>query len=95
MALHAWMKSGRTEDKLLLEQGRLSVQVVAKEAGFGDRERMRRAFLRGFGQPPHALRKSTGSVTAWWNLMVISPCRKADEHLSSRPVLNQDQRKSG
>jgi transcriptional regulator GlxA family with amidase domain len=36
--------------KFLLEQGRLSVEVVAKEAGFGDRERMRRAFLRAFGQ---------------------------------------------
>jgi AraC-like DNA-binding protein len=46
--------------KLLLEQGRLPVEMVAKEAGFGDRERMRRAFLRGFGQPPQALRKNAG-----------------------------------
>src|ERR1700738_2336277 len=53
--------------KFLLEQGRLPVEMVAKEAGFGDRERMRRAFLRGFGQPPQALRKNAGSdpVTAW------------------------------
>ena len=51
--------------KLLLEQGRLSVEVVAKQAGFGDRERMRRAFLRGFGQPPQSLRKGACPMTAW------------------------------
>jgi transcriptional regulator GlxA family with amidase domain len=53
--------------KFLLEQGRLPVEVVAREAGFGDRERMRRAFLRGFGQPPRALRKNAGSgpMIAW------------------------------
>jgi transcriptional regulator GlxA family with amidase domain len=51
--------------KFLLEQGRLPVADVAKEAGFGDRERMRRAFLRGFGQSPLALRKSTSPVATW------------------------------
>src|ERR1700730_13776311 len=51
--------------KFLLEQGRLSVEVVAREAGFGDRERMRRAFLRVFGQSPQAFRKSAGPLTAW------------------------------
>ena len=50
--------------KFLLEQGRLPVEVVAREAGFGDRERMRRAFLRVFGQPPQTLRKSAGPLTA-------------------------------
>jgi len=51
--------------KFLLEQGRLSVEVVAREAGFGDRERMRRAFLRVFGQSPQSFRKSAGPLTAW------------------------------
>jgi transcriptional regulator GlxA family with amidase domain len=51
--------------KFLLEQGRLSVEVVAKEAGFGDRERMRRAFLRAFGQSPQTFRSSAGPLTAW------------------------------
>lgn len=51
--------------KFLLEQGRLPVAVVAKEAGFGDRERMRRAFLRSFGRPPQALRKRCTPVTTW------------------------------
>jgi len=32
--------------------------VVAQETGFADRERMRRAFLRAFGQPPQALRRA-------------------------------------
>ena len=35
------------------------------DAGFGDRERMRRAFLRAFDQPPQALRKGAGPLTAW------------------------------
>jgi transcriptional regulator GlxA family with amidase domain len=51
--------------RFLLEQGRLPVEVIAKEAGFGDRERMRRAFLRSFGQPPQALRKNAGPMSAW------------------------------
>jgi transcriptional regulator GlxA family with amidase domain len=48
----------------LLEQGRLSVEIVAKEAGFGDRERMRRAFLRAFGRLPQDFRKSAGPLPA-------------------------------
>jgi transcriptional regulator GlxA family with amidase domain len=32
---------------------------VAEHCGFGDAERMRRAFLRSFGQPPQALRRVT------------------------------------
>lgn len=34
------------------------IEQVATAAGFGDPERMRRAFLRAFGQPPQALRRS-------------------------------------
>ena len=33
------------------------IDVVAREIGFGDPERMRRAFVRAFGQPPQALRR--------------------------------------
>jgi transcriptional regulator GlxA family with amidase domain len=43
--------------RLLLEQSSLPVEVVANETGFADRERMRRAFLRAFGQPPQAMRR--------------------------------------
>lgn len=34
------------------------IEQVARSAGFGDPERMRRAFLRAFGQPPQALRRA-------------------------------------
>jgi transcriptional regulator GlxA family with amidase domain len=43
--------------RLLLEKGRLSLDVIADEVGFSDRERMRRAFLRTIGQPPQAIRR--------------------------------------
>jgi len=43
--------------RLMLERGRLSLDVIAAETGFGDRERMRRAFLRTLGQPPQAIRR--------------------------------------
>jgi transcriptional regulator GlxA family with amidase domain len=32
--------------------------VVARETGFADPERMRRAFLRAFGQPPQAIKRA-------------------------------------
>src|SRR5258707_9278069 len=37
--------------RLMMEQGRHSMDEVANETGFADRERMRRAFLRTLGQP--------------------------------------------
>lgn len=43
--------------RLMMEQTRHPVEVVAREVGFADRERMRRAFLRAFGQPPQAMRR--------------------------------------
>jgi transcriptional regulator GlxA family with amidase domain len=45
--------------RLMMEQTRHPVEVVARESGFADRERMRRAFLRAFGQPPLALRRQS------------------------------------
>jgi transcriptional regulator GlxA family with amidase domain len=44
--------------RLMMEQGRHSMDVIANETGFADRERMRRAFLRAFGQPPQAVRRN-------------------------------------
>ena len=40
-----------------VEDGRLGLEAVARACGFNDPERMRRAFLRAFGQPPQALRR--------------------------------------
>ncbi len=44
--------------RALLDNQPLQVEDVALETGFGDQERMRRAFLRAFGQPPQALRRA-------------------------------------
>ena len=41
----------------MLEHGRHTMESVARETGFTDRERMRRAFLRTLGQPPQAVRR--------------------------------------
>ena len=43
--------------RAMMETGRHPVEVIARETGFGDRERLRQAFLRAFGQPPQALQK--------------------------------------
>ncbi len=44
--------------RLMMEQSRHPIDVVATETGFADRERMRRAFLRAFGQPPQVIRRN-------------------------------------
>jgi transcriptional regulator GlxA family with amidase domain len=44
--------------KAMLEDGRHPLDIVARDTGFADRDRMRRAFLRFFGQPPQGLRRS-------------------------------------
>jgi transcriptional regulator GlxA family with amidase domain len=41
-----------------VEAGREPVDTIAVSVGFGDPERMRRAFIRAFGQPPQALRRA-------------------------------------
>ena len=44
----------------MMEEGRYSLDIIARDCGFGDRERMRRAFrrafLRAFGQSPQAIK---------------------------------------
>lgn len=42
----------------LMEQSRHPIDVVARQTGFSDRDHMRRAFLRAFGQPPQVLRRN-------------------------------------
>jgi transcriptional regulator GlxA family with amidase domain len=41
-----------------VEDGAAPIDAIAAQAGFGDPERMRRAFLRAFGQPPQAHRRA-------------------------------------
>ncbi len=45
-----------------VEGGRAPIEAIASEIGFGDSERMRRAFLRAYGQPPQALRRAAASA---------------------------------
>ena len=42
----------------MFEQGRHTIETIADETGFSDRERMRRAFVRTLGKPPQAVRRS-------------------------------------
>lgn len=44
--------------RLMMEEGRHSMDAIADETGFADRERMRRAFLRTVGQPPQTVRRN-------------------------------------
>lgn len=50
--------------RYMLEQGRLPVEEIARETGFGDRERMRRSFLRTCGQTSQAIRNASHSLAA-------------------------------
>lgn len=43
--------------RLMIEQSRHSLDIIAKETGFRDRRHMREVFLRGFGVSPQVLRQ--------------------------------------
>jgi transcriptional regulator GlxA family with amidase domain len=45
--------------RLMIEQSRHPLDVIARETGFRDRRHMREAFMRGFGVPPAAVRRGT------------------------------------
>jgi len=47
-----------------VESGSEPIEQVAARTGFGDAERMRRAFIRAFGQPPQALRRAAKTSSA-------------------------------
>ena len=47
-----------------VETGYDPIEQIASDTGFGDLERMRRAFLRTYGQPPQALRRAARSTNA-------------------------------
>ena len=54
--------------RLMIEQSRHPIEVVARETGFGDQERMRRAFIRAFGQSAQVLRgMATGKTNQQTN----------------------------
>lgn len=45
--------------KNMMEGSQHSLEVIARLSGFSDPDRMRRAFLRAFGQPPQVMRRNT------------------------------------
>jgi transcriptional regulator GlxA family with amidase domain len=47
--------------RLRIENGSEPIEQVARTVGFDDPERMRRAFLRAFGQPPQSIRRALRS----------------------------------
>jgi len=50
--------------KSLVEESRHAIDVVARETGFADSERMRRAFIRKFGHPPQTFRRVAHKAAA-------------------------------
>jgi transcriptional regulator GlxA family with amidase domain len=42
----------------------LTIDVIASQTGFADRDRIRRAFLRAFGQPPEVIRRNARAEAA-------------------------------
>lgn len=64
-AAETGMTPAKAVERLRLEAARERVEAgpepldqIAAQVGFSDPERMRRAFLRAFGQPPQALRRA-------------------------------------
>jgi transcriptional regulator GlxA family with amidase domain len=58
-----------------IQEGTEPIEMIARNVGLGDKDRMRRAFLRIYGQPPRALRARTG-ITRGTNLEQPRPRRK-------------------
>jgi transcriptional regulator GlxA family with amidase domain len=50
--------------RLMMERSRHPIDVIAQQTGFADRDRMRRAFLRAFGQPPQVMRRNARAQIA-------------------------------
>jgi transcriptional regulator GlxA family with amidase domain len=64
-AAEAGVTPAKAVERLRVEAARERIEAsaepidrVATASGFGDAERMRRAFIRAFGQPPQALRRA-------------------------------------
>jgi transcriptional regulator GlxA family with amidase domain len=46
----------------MMEAGRFSADEIARKNGFGNRDRMRRSFIRAFGQSPQAIQRNIGAL---------------------------------
>jgi transcriptional regulator GlxA family with amidase domain len=47
--------------RLMMESGRFSAEEIARKNGFGNRERMRRSFVRAFGQSPQTIQRTVSA----------------------------------
>ena len=50
--------------RAMIEDGGHALDVVARETGFDDPERMRRAFIRAYGVPPQAIKRASRALAA-------------------------------
>jgi transcriptional regulator GlxA family with amidase domain len=50
--------------RLMMEQTAHPIDVIARQTGFAERDRMRRAFLRAFAQPPQVIRRNARAQAA-------------------------------
>lgn len=50
--------------KLMMEAGRYSAEEIARKNGFGNRDRMRRSFIRAYGQPPQRVKRKVSTASA-------------------------------
>ena len=50
--------------RLMMEAGRFSAEEIARRNGFGNRERMRRSFVRVCGQPPQTIQRTVSELIA-------------------------------
>ena len=48
--------------RLMMETSHHPIEIIARETGFGDRESMRQAFLRAFGQSPQTIQRTAGGT---------------------------------
>jgi transcriptional regulator GlxA family with amidase domain len=48
--------------RLMMEAGRFSAEEIARKNGFGNRERLRRSFVRAFGQPPQTIQRTVNAL---------------------------------
>ena len=46
----------------MMEVGRFSADEIARRNGFGNRDRMRRSFIRAFGESPQAIQRNLGAA---------------------------------
>jgi transcriptional regulator GlxA family with amidase domain len=70
----------RTEAaRLLLERGRLPMNVIAQQTGLGDPERMRRSFLKIYGTTPQNIRRNARSSDDTYDLNGMRPSRTREQ----------------